>query len=300
MRNHLADLRKSRGISAAELAELGGLTRQAIYAIEAGAYMPNTAVSLRLARILETTVETLFSIDDEPDKTLTMEFEALDPDSPPAPGEPLQICKVAKSVIGVAASSLPAWLPMADGITETRRRALLATSVEMESRVLVAGCDPALSLLAAHALKAGVEVVLASANSARSLAWLRGGKVHIAGNHPGADAGESGLAAINFACWQEGLALQPGNPKSIRSVADLARPDVTIAMRDAGSGAQRLLEQEMKRTGVAATSIHSLPGVAATHLAAAWSVASGNADCCIAASSAARRFGLDFIPLSEE
>jgi putative molybdopterin biosynthesis protein len=300
MQNHLADLRKSRGISAAELAELAGLTRQAIYAIEAGAYMPNTAVALRLARILETTVETLFSIDDEPDKALTAEFEALDPESPPVAGEPLQICQVAKSVIGVAASSLPAWLPMADGIAETRSRALLAAPVEMESRVLVAGCDPALSLLAAHALKAGVEVVLSSANSARSLAWLRSGKVHVAGKHPGADAAESGLAAVNFACWQEGLAVQPGNPKSIRSVADLARRGVTVAVRDAGSGAHRLLDQELKRAGIAPASIHALEGAASTHLAAAWSVASGNADCCVAASSAARRFGLDFIPLSEE
>ena len=30
------------------------------------------------------------------------------------------------------------------------------------------------------------------------------------------------------------------------------------------------------------------------------SVAAGDADCCMVASSAARRFGLDFIPLSEE
>jgi molybdate-binding protein/DNA-binding XRE family transcriptional regulator len=300
MRNHLADLRKLRGISAAELAELAGLTRQAIYAIEAGAYMPNTAISLRLAQILETTVETLFSIEDEPDKIPAMEFEALDTERPPISGEPLQICRVAKAMIGVAASSLPAWLPTADGIAETPRSALLATSLDLENRVLVAGCDPALSLLAAHALKSGVEVVLASANSARSLAWLRGGKVHIAGRHPGADAEESGLAAVNFACWQEGLAVRPGNPKSIRSVADLTRRGVTIAMRDAGSGAQRLLEQEMKRAGVAAASIHALPGIANTHLTAAWSVASGSADCCIAASSAARRFGLDFLPLSQE
>jgi molybdate-binding protein len=39
---------------------------------------------------------------------------------------------------------------------------------------------------------------------------------------------------------------------------------------------------------------------AAGHLAAAWAVASGAADCCIAAGSAARRFGLDFIPLASE
>ena len=41
---------------------------------------------------------------------------------------------------------------------------------------------------------------------------------------------------------------------------------------------------------------NSCPG----HLAAAWAVASGAADCCIAAGSAARRFGLDFVPLAAE
>lgn len=304
MQNRLAEIRKARGIAAADLAESAGLTRQAIYAIEAGAYMPNTAVSLRLARILETTVEGLFSIDDDPEEALTAEFEPLDPDSPPAPGEPLQICKVAKSAIGVAASSLPAWLPMADGIVDPAAprggRAVLAGPIEIDNRVLIAGCDPALSLLAAHALKAGVEVVLASANSARAAELLRSGKIHVAGTHPGADTNESGLAAVNFACWQEGLAVKRGNPKSIRSVADLTAPKVTFVNRDSGSAAQRLFDQELARAGVQPSAIRALSRPATTHLAAAWAVASGAADCCIAASSAARRFGLVFIPLSSE
>jgi putative molybdopterin biosynthesis protein len=274
MQNHLAELRKSRGLSAAEMAELAGLTRQAIYAIEAGAYMPNTAVSLRLARILGTNVEAMFSLEDEPEEVLTTEFEALDPESPPVPGEPIQICKIGRSTMGVAASSNLAWLPMADGIVEKPRR------------VLIAGCDPALSLLAAHALKAGVEVVLASENSARSIELLHAGKAHVAGVHPGMNAPESGFAAVNFACWREGLAVRQGNPKSIRSVTDLARRNVTFVNREAGSGAQ--------------SAIHSLPEAATTHLAAALRVAEGKADCCVVASSAARRFGLEFIPLSEE
>ena len=300
MQNHLAELRKSRGLSAAEMAELAGLTRQAIYAIEAGAYMPNTAVSLRLARILGTNVEAMFSLEDEPEQVLTMEFEGLDPESPPAAGEPIQICKIGRSTIGVAAASNLAWLPMADGIVEKPRRALLASPVEVDNRVLLAGCDPALSLLAAHALKAGVEVVLASENSARSIELLHAGKVHVAGIHPGMDAPESGFAAVNFACWREGLAVRQGNPKSIRSVADLARRNVTFVNREAGSGAQRLLAQELARAGVQASAIHSLPEAVTTHLAAAMRVAEGKADCCVVASSAARRFGLEFIPLSEE
>jgi len=300
MQNHLAELRKSRGLSAAEMAELAGLTRQAIYAIEAGAYMPNTAVSLRLARILGTKVEALFSLEDEPEEVLTAEFEPLEQEAPPLAGEPIQICRIGRSNIGVSASSNLAWLPMADGIVDKPRRALLATPIEVENRVLIAGCDPALSLLSAHALKAGVEVVLASANSAQAVELLRAGKAHVAGIHPGMDARESGFAGVNFACWREGLAVRRGNPKSIGSVADLARRKVTFVNRDPGSGAQRLFAQELARAGLASSAIHSLPEVATTHLAAALRVAEGKADCCVVASSAARRFGLEFIPLSEE
>jgi putative molybdopterin biosynthesis protein len=129
---------------------------------------------------------------------------------------------------------------------------------------------------------------------------LHAGKAHVAGIHPGMDAPESGFAAVNFACWREGLAVRQGNPKSIRSVADLARRNVTFVNREAGAGAQRLLAQELDGAGVQPSAIHSLPEAATTHLAAALRVAEGKADCCVVASSAARRFGLEFIPLSEE
>jgi len=58
----LAAVRRSRGISAADLAKLVGVSRQTVYAIEAGTYVPNTEVTLRLARELQVTVEELFSL----------------------------------------------------------------------------------------------------------------------------------------------------------------------------------------------------------------------------------------------
>ena len=60
--NNLGTLRQKRGIPAAQLAKAAGVTRQTIYAMEAGSYIPNTAVALRLARALETSVEDLFSL----------------------------------------------------------------------------------------------------------------------------------------------------------------------------------------------------------------------------------------------
>src|SRR5574341_2551224 len=62
VRNHLRRLRTARGLSQGELGERAGISRQAIYAIEAGQYLPTTAVALRLAGALECSVEELFSL----------------------------------------------------------------------------------------------------------------------------------------------------------------------------------------------------------------------------------------------
>ncbi len=60
--NHLTAHRQKRGFSAADLAQHAGISRQTVYAIESGSYVPNTAVALRLARTLEVNVEDLFAL----------------------------------------------------------------------------------------------------------------------------------------------------------------------------------------------------------------------------------------------
>jgi DNA-binding XRE family transcriptional regulator len=61
LKNRLAEIRKKRGTGATDLAKRVGVTRQTIYAIEAGTYIPNTQVALKLARELKSTVEELFA-----------------------------------------------------------------------------------------------------------------------------------------------------------------------------------------------------------------------------------------------
>jgi len=305
MINRLAELRKARGIPAAELATQAGVTRQAIYAIEAGTYMPNTVVALRLAKALQTPFTELFALDDEEAAAPSeVSFEALDDNSPLLPGEPIQLCKVGRQTIGVTPALFPAYLPVADGIvTDARHAAVPAAPVH--NRLLVAGCDPALSLLAAHSADAGVELVLASVNSARALEWLKAGKIDIAGTHLGTYPDQPhtrgrGLTAVTFAVWEEGFVVARGNPKGIRGAEDLLHPGVRFVNRESGSGSRRLFDDLLKRAGIAAGRVKPVAEIAPGHLAAAWAVAAGAADCCIAARSAARRFGLDFIPLAEE
>ena len=57
--NRLAQIRKSRGIGASDLARRVKVSRQTIYAIEAGTYVPNTELALHMERELEVTVDEL-------------------------------------------------------------------------------------------------------------------------------------------------------------------------------------------------------------------------------------------------
>src|SRR5215475_14821066 len=63
--NRLRQRRQAAGLSQQALATRCGLTRQAVNAIEAGHYVPNTLVALRLARALGSRIEELFHLPEE-------------------------------------------------------------------------------------------------------------------------------------------------------------------------------------------------------------------------------------------
>src|SRR5579862_2371898 len=99
--NNLAALRQKRGFSAAGLAKTVGVSRQTIYAMEAGSYVPNTAVALRLAHTLEVSVEELFALPGKsPVPELPLAQAMLLPGSEaPQPGQPVQLCRVEKHLV---------------------------------------------------------------------------------------------------------------------------------------------------------------------------------------------------------
>ncbi len=324
--NHLGSLRQKRGISAAQLARTVGVTRQTIYAMEAGSYVPNTAVALRLAQALEVKVEDLFALPPAEPTGLRSEEATLLPGSEPLqPGQPVQLCRVNKGLVASPPSPVPWYFPVSDAVvasapTPGKRPKNGRTDVQVFdaaddfcNRVLIAGCDPGISVLAHHLQAYGIELVLAHRNSSQSLKLLKEGCVHIAGTHlRDESSGESNLpeigrmfpknavAVISFAVWEEGIVTAAGNPKSIKTVEDLARRDVSIVNREKGAGSRALLDSELKRLRVDSKNIRGYDRIAPGHLPAAWQVQSGQADCCIATRAAARVFGLGFIPLVSE
>jgi putative molybdopterin biosynthesis protein len=315
VRSKLAEIRNGRGIAAAEIAKRIGVTRQTIYAIEAGNYVPNTEVALKLARELEVPVEDLFSLAQSEGKgpaALPAEYLSS---SKAGKGQAVRLAQVGTKWISVPVSASPYFLPEADGIlTDRDRVASFPTDGIVKKRIVVAGCDPATSLLAAMVERGtGVEVIHAPASSELSLRWLKEGKVHIAGSHledPKTaefnvpfirrEFGKEDIGVVTFAEWEEGLVVGHGNPKSIRAIGDLSRKNVTFINRQPGSGSRLLVDRLLREGGIATARVQGYSRIAAGHLAAAYAVVSGDADCCIATRSAARAFDLEFVPLRSE
>ncbi|HEV2448667.1 MAG TPA: helix-turn-helix transcriptional regulator, partial [Candidatus Sulfopaludibacter sp.] len=175
VQSRLAEIRQRRGVAAAELARRAGVSRQTVYAMEAASYVPNTAVALRLARILEVTVEELFHLEPETSAPPPTVKAHLVPAGDLFPGSPVELCRVDGRLVGVPAIPAPWQLLPADGLLVDRARSTVQLLHEEEgaARLLIAGCDPATSVLARHLQRAGVGLVAAAVNSTLALELLR-------------------------------------------------------------------------------------------------------------------------------
>ncbi len=63
--NRITELRATRGLSQADLGERVGVTRQTVNAIEGGKYSPSLEVAFKIARTLDTPLESVFGYPDE-------------------------------------------------------------------------------------------------------------------------------------------------------------------------------------------------------------------------------------------
>ena len=96
----------------------------------------------------------------------------------------------------------------------------------------------------------------------------------------------------------QGLMVPAGNPLGIQGVRDLTR--CRYVNRQRGAGTRVLFDYLLKREGLTPAEIDGYDNEKFTHTAVAATVAAGNADAGMGILSAAKIYGLDFIPLYHE
>ncbi len=322
-------LRLARGLSQDQLAREAGISRQAVTGIESGRWDPSIRVALAIARALRATVEDLF----EGPPPLSPVEALLPPGTETAAGGRLRLAEVGGRLValplsGAGASTLgfePADALRGPGEpvplrapTESAgpppRRAMVQPLGLRRPTLLVAGCDPALALLAGplRQLDPPVELVWWPCGSVRALALAEAGLVHVAGAHLRDRAGSynrvgpaTALAAVGgeivgFARWRQGWALSPELGPLDDPLAAAAQRGLRLVNREAGAEARRLLDRERRHLGIDPGQLSGyrteLPG----HLPVAAAVATGLADLGITTEPAALSLGLAFDPLTAE
>ena len=64
LHNRIGELRARRDLTQLALAERIGVSRKTINTVENGVFVPSTILALKLARALETPVESIFALDE--------------------------------------------------------------------------------------------------------------------------------------------------------------------------------------------------------------------------------------------
>ena len=257
--------RQARGFSQQQLAGMTGVSRQAVSAVEAGHSDPSLRVAFALAQALGMTVEELFGPAD-----LAPPVAAVPVAPPEEPGGRVLLAQVgdrfvalplrgdAAAGMGFVAAGGQAVLPAtalpareAAGPAAGRAAATIAVRPIGPPRptLVVAGCDPALPLLAPPLALLDPPVAFAwwPCGSLEALRLAASGLVHAAGVHlRDADGGYNATAAshlpggaevVGFTAWREGLVLRPELAPVITGVDSLVKDRRRVVNREAGAEA---------------------------------------------------------------
>lgn len=109
-----------------------------------------------------------------------------------------------------------------------------------------------------------------------------------------------GVALVECVKRTQGLMVAKDNPLNISSVADLVKEGLRYVNRQKGAGTRVLLDYLLKQNGISPQGILGYEREELTHTAVAAQIAAGSADCGLGILSAARMYGLGFVPVCEE
>ena len=181
-----------------------------------------------------------------------------------------------------------------------------------DPELIIAGQDVVLDLLSNYLHRENVITGRTYLSGFEGLLALYQDRVHVAACHlfDGEDYNASyvrsllpGVPAVlvNLTYRTLGFYVQKGNPKGIAGWEDLQRSDLSILNRRVGSSARIMLDTQLKRLGIPASSVAGYDTILKSHLTIAAAVAEGEADLAIGTERISHQIdGLDFIPLQEE
>ena len=189
---------------------------------------------------------------------------------------------------------------------------LLTPEKNEEPELIISGQDVVLDILANYLQQEGVNTARTYLNSFEGLLSLYQDNIQVAACHlfDGSDFNASfvrslmpGIPAVlvNVSYRTQGFYVQKDNPRNIQGWSDLAREDITVLNRRVGSSARILMDTQLKRLGIPASSVRGYDRIMKSHLTMAAAVAAGEADLAIGTERISRQMeNLDFIPLLEE
>ncbi len=307
--------RQARGLTQQQLAEMAGMSRPSLSAIENGLADPSLRNAMALARALGMTVEELFGPVSPALSVVARPVAPLGGEGARVALAPIGDEFVALPLRGDALS--PAGFLPASGLVSGTGNADGDRWVQPlgppRPTVVVAGCDPGLPLLG-HPLGLLDPPVALSWWPCPSRVALRlavAGRVHVAGTHlrgpsgeyntgPAADLLAQGGEVIGFTSWREGLVLRPGLAGSVSGVGDVAECGLRLVNREPGAEARSVLDRELADLGIDAGQLPGYHTQVTGHLQVAAAIAAGLADAGVASEPAAHAYGLAFIPLATE
>ena len=308
----VAAARARKGISQSELARAAQISRQALFQIEAGGAVPRVDTAVRIARILGTDVESLFGKDVETDIPVSVEGLAA--------GTRVDLAKIHERWVPFPSDNpdrMGAGFAPSDGVIATVGSVVAARTrtglSELSQNVFIAGCDPALEMLAQETTRAARRgrCIWIPCGNAAALQRLKHGEAQVAGIHFGGESDAANLSAIRklglqksctvlrFSNWEQGWMIGRTAKARFHGVESLAGSRLRLMNREQGSGCRIELDKLVKKSGIAADQIKGYDSVANNHAGCARQIAAGFADVGLGCGSMAKTFGLEFSPTTQ-
>ena len=291
MSNRVRVYRLKAGLTQSQLAELAGISRSAVTAIESNRLV---TAAMGLAAALRQSVEDIFGVDRIESTEVVWESKPFLSDSM------FWQAEVGGRMVNYPATTRPILVPLPDCLHDN--------SISAQSRatdtLVIASCDPAAGLLAScFAQLSGLKILVLPRSSSQSVELLRKGLVHMAGIHLSTNEEpnkntqfvqsklQMDFQALRIAKWQEGIATR--FESKVRTARSLTKSKLKWVAREAGSGARQCLDQLFGDRPTPRL-------VASSHRQVAESIQSEMADAGICVQLASAEAGLKFLPVQEE